>query len=88
MPVRKLKAAVRKMVKKSGSQARSKPAAASTKKSAKSRKRAGDILGISAARVPEGTPRATADRGGRPKGVELPRLAKRPALLRPARVRG
>ena len=35
------------------------------------KKHVGDVLGISRARVPKDVPRATKDRGGRPKGVEL-----------------
>ena len=58
------------------------------KPASKPRKRVGDVLGISGARVPEGTPRATADRGGNPKGIELPGGRRRTGRLKPARVRG
>jgi hypothetical protein len=80
MPVRKMKATAKKIVKKlSGSKAGAKPAAASAKKAAKPKKHVGDVLGISTARVPKATPRATADTGGRPKGIELPSAGKRSA---------
>jgi hypothetical protein len=86
MPVRKLKASAKKLVKKlSGGKAASKPAAASATKAAKPKKHVGDVLGISTARVPKGTPRATKDTGGRPKGIELP-AASRPQRSRRARL--
>ena len=37
----------------------------------KPKKHVGDVLGISRAKVPAHVPRATKDRGGRPKGIEL-----------------
>lgn len=43
----------------------------STKKDTKVTKHVGDVIGISRARVPADVPRATKDRGGNPKGVEL-----------------
>ena len=88
MPVRKLKASASKMVKKlSGGKAGSKPAAASAKTAAKPKKHVGDVLGLSTARVPKGTPRATADKGGRPKGIELPSASKRlPRRVRLGRI--
>jgi hypothetical protein len=48
-------------------------------------KHVGDVLGISRARVPAHVPRATKDRSGNPKGIELKR---RTTSLRPARVVG
>jgi hypothetical protein len=44
-----------------------------------SKKHVGDVLGISRARVPAHVPRATKDRGGNPKGIEVsrPRAMKR-----------
>lgn len=36
-----------------------------------SKKHVGDVLGISRARVPAHVPRATKDRGGNPKGIEV-----------------
>jgi len=47
-------------------------------------KHVGDVLGISRARVPAHVPRATKDRGGNPKGIEV----GRPRSLRLARVVG
>ena len=44
---------------------------------AKPKKHVGDVLGLSRARVPASVPRATRDRGGNPKGIELSR-PKRP----------
>ena len=38
-----------------------------------SKKHVGDVLGISRARVPAHVPRATKDRGGNPKGIEVSR---------------
>ena len=37
----------------------------------KPKKHVGDVLGISRARVPADVPRATKDRGGNPKGIEV-----------------
>lgn len=51
------------------------------------KKQPGDVLGISRARVPAGTPRATTDRGGRPKGVELGPRRRGTARLKPMRVK-
>ena len=48
------------------------------------KKHVGDVLGISRARVPDHVPRATQDRGGNPKGIEV----GRPVSLRRARVVG
>ncbi|MDP3720306.1 MAG: hypothetical protein Q8T13_21290 [Acidobacteriota bacterium] len=50
--------------------------AGKTAKSAKTatksaKKHVGDVIGISRARVPKDVPRATTDRGGRPKGIEI-----------------
>lgn len=50
-----------------------------------SKKHVGDVLGISRARVPAHVPRATKDRGGNPKGIEV---ARRPSSLKPARTVG
>jgi hypothetical protein len=58
---------------------------------AKSKKHVGDVLGISRARVPAGVPRATKDRGGNPKGIEVTgprRRTKRAAVVGGVRVRG
>ena len=41
------------------------------------KKPVGDVLGISRARVPKDVPRATTDRGGRPKGIEIPTTTRR-----------
>jgi len=38
---------------------------------AKTKKHVGDVLGISRARVPKSVPRATKDKGGNPKGIEV-----------------
>lgn len=46
-----------------------------------SKKHVGDVLGISRARVPPDVPRATADRGGNPKGVEIGRARRRTQRL-------
>ena len=51
---------------------------------AKSKKQVGDVIGLSRARVPAHVPRATADRGGNPKGIEV----KRPRSPKPARTVG
>lgn len=56
------------------------------KTEAKSKKHVGDVLGISRAKVPAHVPRATKDRGGRPKGIEI-RLPQR-TKHKPARVVG
>jgi hypothetical protein len=40
------------------------------------KKHVGDVLGISRARIPADVPRATPKRGGRPKGIELPRAGR------------
>ncbi|HKE88519.1 MAG TPA: hypothetical protein VKB50_32400 [Vicinamibacterales bacterium] len=50
-----------------------------------SKKHVGDVLGISSTRFRADRPRATKDRGGNPKGIELPR---RRSTMRPARVVG
>jgi len=47
----------------------------------------GDVVGVSRARVPKSVPRATSDRSGNPKGIELPPLAKGVRRLKPARAR-
>ena len=58
---------------------RPKPSPGRAKKSAWPKKHVGDVLGLSRARVPEHVPRATADRGGNPKGIEV----GRPRSIRP-----
>jgi hypothetical protein len=57
---------------------------------AKTKKHVGDVLGISRARVPAHVPRATKDRGGNPKGIELSsrRKPRRPAKVAGLRIRG
>ena len=58
---------------------------------AKTKKHVGDVLGISRARVPAHVPRATKDKGGNPKGIELDRprrRMKRAATVGGVRVRG
>ena len=57
---------------------------------AKTKKHVGDVLGISRARVPAHVPRATKDRGGNPKGIELqrPRQRKPAAKVGGLRIRG
>src|SRR5262245_34885049 len=52
--------------------------------SAKAKKHVGDVIGLSRARVPADVPRATKDRGGNPKGIEV----ARPRKARPARTVG
>ncbi len=56
------------------------------------KKHVGDVLGISRARVPKDVPRATQDRGGRPKGIEIPtptrRVSKRMSVVGGVRGRG
>jgi hypothetical protein len=64
-----------------------KKAKAGAKAASKPRKHVGDVLGISRARLPKGSSRATSDRGGNPKGIELSARRKR-SRLKPARVRG
>jgi len=48
-------------------------------------KHVGDVLGVSRARVPKSAPRATKDRAGNPKGIEISPQAKGPAHLKRAR---
>jgi hypothetical protein len=58
---------------------------------AKAKKHVGDVLGLSRARVPASVPRATRDRGGNPKGIELSRpkrATKRVKVVGGVRVRG
>ena len=62
-----------------------KPSSGHAKHSGGSHKHVGDVLGISRARVPAHVPRATKDRGGKPKGIEVRRTT---TSLRPARVVG
>jgi len=52
-------------------------------KSGGPKKHVGDVLGLSRARVPAHVPRATKDRGGNPKGIEvgLPRKKATPARV-------
>lgn len=50
-------------------------------------KHVGDVLGVSRARVPKSAPRATNDRAGNPKGIEIGPQAKGPAHLKRARAR-
>jgi hypothetical protein len=52
----------------------------------KAKKHVGDVLGISRARVPAHVPRATKDRGGNPKGIEVG--GRRPSSLKPSRTVG
>jgi hypothetical protein len=63
---------------------RPKPTPEHAKESHGSKKHVGDVLGISRARVPDHVPRATKDRGGNPKGIEV----GRPSSLRPSRTVG
>jgi hypothetical protein len=63
-------------------------ARAKTTTATRPRQHVGDVLGISRARVPKGVVRATADRGGNPKGIELPRPRRKSSRLTPVRVRG
>jgi hypothetical protein len=51
----------------------------------KAKKHVGDVLGISRARVPAHVPRATKDRGGNPKGIEV---GHRTSSLGPSRTVG
>lgn len=89
--IRKGAAAVKKAaktVKQSVKRAvKKKTARAKSKRGATAAKAVGDVLGVSQARVPAGTPRATADRGGNPKGIEVRRHATGIGHLRRARVR-
>jgi len=68
---------------------KAKTAKTGTSKSARKAdaKHIGDVLGLSTARVPKSTPRATTARGGNPKGIEIGPQAKGPAHLKRARVR-
>jgi hypothetical protein len=61
-----------------------KTSAARAKKSGGPKKHVGDVLGLSRARVPAHVPRATKDRGGNPKGIEV----GRPRRIRKVRVVG
>ena len=63
---------------------RTKSSRARAKQSDAPKKHVGDVLGISRARVPAHVPRATKDRSGNPKGIEV----ARPRGLRLARVVG
>lgn len=64
----------------------SRPKASTTRATASHgpKKHVGDVIGISRARVPEHVPRATTDRSGNPKGIEV----TRPRSSRQARVVG
>jgi len=67
------------------------PASEHAKKSGGSKKHVGDVLGISRARVPAHVPRATEDRGGNPKGIELggrKRTTRRARTVGGVRARG
>ena len=58
---------------------------------AKAKKHVGDVLGISRARVPSTAGRATSDRGGNPKGIEVGgarRRTKRASVVGGVRGRG
>jgi hypothetical protein len=57
-----------------------------SKASGGSKKHVGDVLGISRARVPDHVPRATKDRGGNPKGIEVG--GRRSSHLKPSRTVG
>jgi hypothetical protein len=61
-----------------------KPSSVRAKKSDEPKKHVGDVLGLSRARVPAHVPRATKDRGGNPKGIEV----GRPRTTRPVRAVG
>jgi hypothetical protein len=63
---------------------RPKPSRARAKQGGGPVKHVRDVLGISRARVPAHVPRATRDRGGNPKGIEV----RSPRSPRPARVVG
>ena len=60
------------------------PSRGHVKRSSGPTRHVGDVLGISRARVPNHVPRATRDRGGNPRGIEV----GRPRSLRRARVVG
>ena len=45
-------------------------------------KHVGDVLGISRARVPKSVPRATPDRSGNPKGIEIKRRSAASSRIR------
>jgi len=80
------KKAVKKAVKSVKKAAQAVKSAVTRKKAAKkTSKRHGDVLGVSSARVPKSTPRATTDRGGNPKGVNV--RGRTVPSLRPAKVR-
>ena len=55
----------------------SKSSSGHAKKSGGPKKHVGDVLGISRARVPAHVARATQDRGGNPKGIEVGRPRRR-----------
>ena len=78
------KKAVKKGARKSSQAVKTLKAKTSSRKTGK---HVGDVLGVSRARVPKSTPRATTDRGGNPKGIEIGPQAKGPARLKPARAR-
>jgi hypothetical protein len=59
-----------------------KPSSARAKKSSGSKKHVGDVLGLSRARVPANVPRATKDRGGNPKGIEVGRPRRKASPVR------
>jgi hypothetical protein len=61
-----------------------------TKTKTKTKKHVGDVLGISRARVPAHVPRATKDKGGNPKGIEVGRRrrTKRAGVVGGVRGRG
>ena len=73
------------MIKKIKKIVRTKSSRARAKQSDAPKKHVGDVLGISRARVPAHVPRATKDRGGNPKGIEI---GRRPRGFRMARVVG
>jgi len=85
MPKKAVKKAAKKAVKSVKKVATSVKSAVTRKKATKSSKRHGDVLGVSSARVPKGTPRATTDRGGNPKGINV--RGRTVPSLRPAKVR-
>lgn len=64
---------------------RSKSSSHHGKDSGGHKKHVGDVLGISRARVPAHVPRATEDRGGNPKGIEV---GGRTRTLHPSRTVG
>ena len=61
-----------------------KPSHGHAKENGGHHKHVGDVLGISRARVPAYVARATKDRGGKPKGIEVGRSSS----LKPARAVG